>query len=90
MNRLGSNAENEVDFSCELCEGKKHTVTGSPIPQVDGTDDAEVMYTFVSDFHQEDIEYTLNEIIPEDVETKLVSAVRIGGIQSADQPVNFT
>ena len=58
--------------------------TGSPIPQVDGTFDEEVIYTFVSDFHKEDIEYTLQEFIPEDVETKFVSMVRIGGLKSAD------
>ena len=98
VNELGSNAGDEVQFSCELCEskfsslrairahvGRKHKVTGSPIPQVDGTFDTEVFYTFVSDFHKEDIEYTLNEIIPEDLEPKLVSVVRFGGLQSADQ-----
>ena len=56
---------------------------GSTIPQVDGTFDAEVVYTFISDFHKEDIEYTIKELITE--ETKLVSVVRIGGLQSADQ-----
>ena len=49
------------------------------------TFDTELFYTFVSDFHKEDIEYTLNEIIPEDLEPKLVSVVRFGGLQSADQ-----
>ena len=98
VNELGSNAGDEVQFSCELCEskfsslrairaheGRKHKVIGSPIPQVDGTFDEEVIYTFVSDFHKEDIEYTLQEFLPEDVEHKFVSVVRIGGIQSADQ-----
>ena len=56
-------------------ESSKLKVTGSSIPQVDGTFDTEVFYTFVSDFHKEDIEYTLNEIIPEDLEPKLVSVV---------------
>jgi hypothetical protein len=55
------------------------------IPQFDGTFDEEVVYTFVSDFHKEDIEYTIEEVMPEDVETKLVSVARIGGFQSADQ-----
>ena len=64
---------------------KKHKVTGSPIPQVDGVFDEKVSYTFVSDFHREDIEYTLKEFIPGDVEIKLVSVIRIGGLQSADQ-----
>ena len=66
-------------------EGKKHKVTSSPIPQVDGTFDSEVIYTFVSDFHKEDIEYTLQEFLPEDVEPKFVSVVRIGGIHAFHQ-----
>ena len=57
----------------------------SSIPQVDGTYDSEVMYTFLSDFHKEDIEYTIKEVISEDVEAKLTSVVRIGGLQSAEQ-----
>jgi hypothetical protein len=69
-------ADNVVD---EVCSDKEY------IPQFDGTYDAEVVYTFVSDFHQEDIEYTIKELIPEDVDTTLVSVVRIGGLQSADQ-----
>ena len=64
---------------------KKQKLTGSAIPQVDGTFDEEVVYTFVSDYHKEDIEYTIEEVIPEDIETKMVSVVRIGGLQSADQ-----
>ena len=60
-------------------------VTGSAIPQVDGTFDEEVVYTFVSDFHKEDIEYAINEVIPVDIATQKVSVVRIGGLQSDDQ-----
>ena len=58
MNGLGSNAEDGVEFFCDLCEskfqslrairthkGRKHKVTGSPIPQVDGHFDTEVLYT---------------------------------------------
>jgi hypothetical protein len=98
LNYLSSNADAEIDYSCDFCEtkfsslravqihiGKKHKVTGSPIPQVDGVCDTEVAFSFVSDFHKEDIEYTLQEFIPDYVETKLVSVVRIGGLQSADQ-----
>ena len=64
---------------------KKQKVTGSAIPQVDGTFDEEVVFTFVSDFHSEDIAYTIKEVIPVDIETKLISVVRIGGLKSADQ-----
>ena len=52
---------------------------------MDGTFDEEVVYTFVSDFHKEDIEYTIKEVIPVNIETKIVSVVIIGGLQSADQ-----
>ena len=76
----------------EVCSDKEYTLKtivrfneDSTIPQVDGIFDAEVAYTFLSDFHMEDIEYTLKEVIPEDVEAKLASVVRIGGLQSAEQ-----
>ena len=56
------------------------------IPQVDGTFDVEEVYTFLSDFHKEDIEYTIRELIPtEEIETNLASVVRVGGLQSAEQ-----
>jgi hypothetical protein len=68
----------------EVCSDKEYSLKAI-IPQFDGTFDEEVVYTFVSDFHKEDIEYTIEEVMPEDVETKLVSVARIGGFQSADQ-----
>ena len=87
VNEDGSNAEVGVDFSCDLCdskvsslravrihEGKKHKVTGSPLPQVDGVHDEEVLYTFVSDFHKDDIEYTMDELFPAK-NTQLVSCI---------------
>jgi hypothetical protein len=76
----------------EVCSDKEYRMKanvlneGSTIPQVDGTFDGEVAYTFVSDFHKEDIAYTIKEVMTaEDVETKLVSVIRIGGLQSAEQ-----
>ena len=61
---LSDKSSNAEAYSCNLCdarlsslrairthEGKKHKVTGSPIPQVDGASDEEVVYTFISDFH---------------------------------------
>ena len=78
--------DNLEDALCSDEEyNKQQKVTGSAIPQFDGTYDEEVVYTFISDFHKEDIEYTLKEVIPVDIETKIVSVVRIGGLQSADQ-----
>ena len=40
--------------------------------------------TFVSEFHVEDIEYTLKEILPENIEATLVSRVKVVGPWSAD------
>ena len=83
-------ASDEIDnLEDALCSdeeyNKQQKVTGPAIPQVDGIFDEELAYTFISDFHKEDIEYTIKEVIPVDVKTKIVSVVRIGGLQSADQ-----
>ena len=43
-----------------------------------------VSYTFVSEYATNDIMYTLGEIFPADVETKLVSRVKYVGPWSAD------
>ena len=40
-------------------------------------------YTFVSDFHQEDVDYTLKEIFP-NIGTTILSNVKIGDRFSAD------
>ena len=89
----------KAEYACDACElkfnslralrahvGKQHKVTGSPIPQFDGMENSEVenTFTFVSEFHVEDIEYTIKEIFPGEVETRLTSRVRIGGLRSAD------
>ena len=49
----------------EVCSDKEYTLKAivrsnedPTIPQFDGTFDEEVSYTFLSDFHKEDIEYT--------------------------------
>ena len=48
----------------------------SPLPQLDGEDVVEhLTFSFKSDYGQEDIEYTLNDILPKS--TNLVSRVRI-------------
>ena len=60
---------------------------GSPIPQIDGAarDISEqiVTYTFKSDFAEEDIIYTLDEILTDEIETQLKSRVRLYGPRSA-------
>ena len=85
-------------FFCELCdlkftclrglrthEGRMHKSTGSPIPQLDGESDDNVIYTFVSDYHREDIEYTLEEIFTKEIEVNLVSDEKCGGNWTADR-----
>ena len=92
-------AEAGTDFKCDQCEkmfastrglkaheGRKHKATGSPIPQLDGQSerlDDYVIYTFVSEFHLEDIEYTLREIFPEDVKARpgLVKAILMSRVK---------
>ena len=58
----------------------------SPIPQVDGTGQTSdlVQYKFVSDYHQDDIDYTLEELFPSGGAT-LVSCVAPRPKESADQ-----
>ena len=71
-------------------EGDRSVGSGlaSPIPQVDGVVKAippdQVHYTFISDYHKDDIEYTLNELF-RTRNAQLVSCVAPRPIQSADQ-----
>ena len=69
--------------------GRQHNQTEnrSPIPQLDGTscgDYQTLTYTFVSDYADEDIMYTLREIFPDSFETKLLARLKLGGLNSAD------
>ena len=59
----------------------------SPIPQVAWTGMSthdEVLYTFISDYHEDDIGYALEELFP-DNSAKLVSCVAPNPVKSADQ-----
>ena len=59
----------------------------SPILQVDGagmSTPGKVLYTFVSDYHEDDIGYALEELFP-DKSAKLVSCVAPNPVKSADQ-----
>ena len=61
----------------------------SPIPQVDGAqedpDPDQLFYSFVSDYHQDDIEYCLDEELFPAKNASLVSCVAPRPRQSADQ-----
>ena len=70
-------------------KGRLHKTV--PITQLDGVDDTDcdmsekcLTYTFVSDFHREDVEYTMKEIFPEDIRTKILSEVKVGDRFTAD------
>ena len=70
----------EVPMPKEQDKHVEKSVT-SPIPQVDGQEAAEqgedkVSYTFVSDYGEEDISYSLSEIFPQ-METSIVSRVQL-------------
>ena len=69
--------------------GRQHKQAGiiSPIPQLDGTSSSgyqTISYTFVSEYADEDILYTLGELFPDSFETKLLSRLKLGGLDSAD------
>ena len=71
-----------IELPKEQDKHAENSVT-SPIPQVDGQDrgkedkgEDKVTYTFVSDFGEEDIIYSLSEIFPE-METNLVYGMQL-------------
>ena len=60
------------------------TQVTSPIPQLDGAYAAQkMMFSFKSEFGEEDIEYSLSELLPENVAYTFLSRVRLGP-RSAD------
>jgi hypothetical protein len=60
------------------------TRLNSPIPQLDGAVIAQhVKYSFKSEYGEEDILYSLSELLPENLAPNLVSRVRLGP-RSAD------
>ena len=61
----------------------KHKVNGKRSGSQDILPNS-LTWTFVSEFHEEDIDYTLNEILAEHIEATLVSRVKVIGPWSAD------
>ena len=56
-----------------------HDVTQPAIPQLDGVEAVPVVrFTFKSEYREEDIEYSIRKILPEDAVSSLVSRARIG------------
>jgi hypothetical protein len=63
----------------------RHVVDIESVPQLDGYQESvqKVMYTFRSEYGEEDIDYSLSKVLPENALPTLISRVRIG-TQSAD------
>ena len=90
---------NKVDqnpFECDLCESKFRKKRGlsahkghahKTISQLDGAGEEpedECIYTFVSDYAREDIDYTLEEVLSEGIECEMISREKIGHERSAE------
>ena len=54
------------------------------IPQVDGSDELDNLFSFESEFAQEDVEYTLDEALSSEVCVELISRVKIGDVKGAN------
>ena len=57
------------------------------IPQVDGPSEEledDCIYTFVSNYGREDIDYTLVEVLSEEIECELIYREKVGNDRSAD------
>ena len=86
----------ENPFKCDKCEsifknirglkthqGRAHKI----IPQVDGPGEEledDCIYTFVSNYGREDIDYTLVEVLSDEIECELISREKVGHDRSAD------
>ena len=95
INTVAEEASTE-NVHCELCDSKFRNPRGlrshegkahKMIPQLDGCSGDEFrncIYTFESNYAKEDIVYTLEEVLSDNVSQQLVSMVKIGSKRSAD------
>ena len=95
VNAVAEEASTE-NVQCELCDlkfGNKRGLnihvglTHKVIPQLDGCGEEKLfncIYTFESDYAEEDIEYTLVEVFTDIIDQELVSRVKIGSERSAN------
>ena len=85
------------NVKCDLCDSEFQNSRGlrahkgrlhkNIIPQVDGFSeelDNDCEYTFESNYGEEDIEYTIVELLSDKIPSKLVSRVKIGSNRSAN------
>ena len=55
------------------------------IPQVDGASEKlDILYAFESEFAEEDVIYTLKEVLTEEIDLELIARVKVGDIRSAE------
>ena len=93
---LAEEAKDSDNVKCELCDSTFRNTRGlkvhkgrahKTVPQSDGFEeeiDNEHEYTFESDYAEEDIKYTLEEILSDEIVCNLVSRVKIGSERSAN------
>ena len=55
------------------------------IPQVDGaSEELDIIYAFESEFAEEDVHYTLEEVLTKEIDVELIARVKVGEIRSAE------
>ena len=91
---IGPIPEAEEVFQCDLCDMAFKTVRGlkahkgrthKKIPQFDGaSEELEDTFTFLSDYAEEDITYTLVESLTKEIDFEMVSRVKTKDVKSAD------
>ena len=94
LDELAPIAEEASLEKCDQCESTFKTVRGlrahkgrvhENILQLDGASEIqEGTYTFVSDFAEEDVKYTLDESLADEVDFEWISRVKTGNARSAD------
>ena len=86
-----------VAVRCDLCHSKFRNIRGlkthkgrvhkENIPQFDGAGEepeTQCVYTFVSTFAEEDVEYTLKEVLSNDIKIDIISREKVGDQRSAE------
>ena len=84
----------KAGFECCICEKTYKTERGlnshigqshRSIPQVDGTsEELDISFTFESEYANEDVMYTIEEVIMNEIKVELLSRVKVGDVRSAE------
>ena len=97
---IGPATEAEEARHCDLCDVTLKNVRGlkahnarvhKKIPQCDGPcEELEETFTFLSDYAEEDVKYTLVETLPEEIGFDMISRVKTKDKKSADHLCTVT